>query len=89
MNDENQGFSPAKAARMGHAVATILNGAIKGGLSGAAIAAGEAFLPQLLRIIASILLLAILLPFFLFLSLVNPNFQFPSVEDTEIQELNQ
>ena len=74
---------------MGHAVATILNGAIKGGLSGAAIAAGEAFLPQLLRIIASILLLAILLPFFLFLSLVNPNFQFPSVEDTEIQELNQ
>lgn len=66
MNDENQGFSPAKAARMGHAVATILNGAIKGGLQGAAIAAGEAFLPQLLKIIGCVLILGILLPFFLF-----------------------
>jgi len=74
---------------MGHTVATILNGAIKGGLHGAAIAAGEAFLPQLLKIIGCVLILAIFLPFFLFLSLVNPNFQFPSVEDDEIQELNQ
>lgn len=89
MNDENRGiFDSAKLAQAGHAVATILNGAVKGGLHGAALAAGEAFAPQLLKIVACVFLLTILLPFFLFLSLVNPNFLFPSVEDDEIVAMN-
>lgn len=49
MNEE-QGFSPAKLAQAGQAIATILNGAIKGGLHGIVIAAAESFLPQLLKI---------------------------------------
>lgn len=89
MNDENRGFSADKLARMSRSVATILNGAVKGGLHGAAIAAAESFLPQLLKIAGGLLLLVVLLPFFLFLSLVNPNFRFPSVEDADIKAMNQ
>ena len=88
MNDESRGFSAARLARMGQSVATILNGAIKGGLHGAAIAATESFLPQLLKIAGGLFLLVVLLPFFLFLSLVNPNFQFPSVEDDDVKAMN-
>ncbi len=88
MNDENRGLSTAKAARLGQSVATILSGAIKGGLHGAAIAAAESFLPQLLKAAACVLLLTILLPFFLFLSLVNPSFQFPSVENSDVKAMN-
>ena len=88
MNDESRGFSAARLARMSQSATTILNGAIKGGLHGAAIAAAESFLPQLLKVIGCILLLVILLPFFLFLSLVNPNFQFPSVEDDDVKAMN-
>ena len=88
MNEE-QGFSPAKLAQAGRTVATILNGAVKGGLHGAAIAAAESFLPQLLKIAGCVFLLEVLLPFFLFLSLVSPNFQFPSVEDADIKVINQ
>lgn len=88
MNDKNQGFSLAKLTGISHSVATILNGAIKGGLYGAAIAAAEFFLPQLLKIAGCLFLLVVLLPFFLFLSLVNPNFRFPSVEDDAVKAMN-
>lgn len=88
MNEE-PGYSPAKLAQANRAVATILSGAIKGGFHGAAIATAESFLPQLLKIAGGVFLLAVLLPFFLFLSLVNPNFQFPSVEDADIEVMNQ
>ena len=89
MSQENRGLSSAaKKAQLGHAVATILNGAVTGGIKGAAVAAAKSFLPQLLKALACILLLAILLPFFLFLSLINPTFQFPSVEDADVQAMN-
>lgn len=89
MSNENRGMSSAaKIAQLGHAVATIINGALTGGIKGAAIAAAKSFLPQLLKAIGYIFLLTILLPFFLFLSLICPTFQFPSVEDAEVQAMN-
>lgn len=89
-NNENRGFSTAaKAAQGASAIATILNGAVTGGIKGAAIGAAKAFLPQILKILAFIIVMAILLPFFLFLSLVNTNFQFPSVDDPQITQMTQ
>ena len=89
MSSENRGMSSAaKMAQLGHAVATIINGALTGGIKGAAIAAAKSFLPQLLKAIAYGFLLVILLPFFLFLSLICPTFQFPSVADAEVQAMN-
>ena len=88
-NGENRVFSTAvKVAQLGHAVATVINGAVTGGIKGAAIAAVKSFLPQLLKAVAYILLFAILLPFFLFLSLVGTNFQFPSVSDPDVTAMN-
>lgn len=50
MSNENRGMSSAaKIAQLGHAVATIINGALTGGIKGAAIAAAKSFLPQLLK----------------------------------------
>ena len=87
-NQENRGFSSAaRVAQLGHAVATIINGALAGGLHGAAIAAVKSFAPQIIKFIACVLILAVLLPFFLFLSLVGPTFQFPSVEDEDVTKM--
>ncbi len=89
-DQENRGFSTAaKIAQGANAIATIINGAVTGGLKGAAIAAVKSFLPQILKLLAFIIVMAILLPFFLFLSLVNTNFQFPSVDDPDITQMTQ
>ncbi|MEG0753803.1 MAG: C39 family peptidase, partial [Angelakisella sp.] len=45
--------------------------------------------PQILKLLAFIVVMAILLPFFLFLSLVNTTFQFPSVDDPTITQMTQ
>ena len=87
-NQENRGIpSAAKVAQLGHSIATILNGAITGGLKGAAIAAVKSFLPQILKLVAFVTIMGILLPFFLFLSLVGTNFQFPSVSDPDVERM--
>ena len=87
-DQENRGFSTAaKVAQGAYAIATIINGAVTGGLKGAAIAAVKSFLPQILKLLAIVIVMAILLPFFLFLSLVGTNFQFPSVDDPEVARM--
>ena len=43
--------SAANLARLGHAVATVLQGAVSGGLHGAAVAAAKAFLPEIIKAI--------------------------------------
>lgn len=87
---ENRGFSTAsKIAQGANAIATILNGAVTGGIKGAAIGAAKAFLPQILKLITFIIVMGILLPFFLFLSLVGTNFQFSSVDDPDVTKMTQ
>ena len=51
-------------ARLGHAVATVLQGAVSGGLHGAAVAAAKAFLPEIIKAIFTIILFCIFIPFF-------------------------
>ena len=80
--------SAANLARLGHAVATVLQGAVSGGLHGAAVAAAKAFLPEIIKAIFYIILFCIFIPFFLYLSVVHPNFQYPTVPNSTIQEMN-
>ena len=69
--------SVANLARLGHAVATVLQGAVSGGLHGAAVAAAKAFLPEIIKAIFYLILFCVFIPFFLYLSVVHPNFQYP------------
>ena len=55
--------SAANLARLGHAVATVLQGAVSGGLHGAAVAAAKAFLPEIIKAIFYIILFCIFIPF--------------------------
>jgi len=80
--------SAANLARLGHAVATVLQGAVSGGLHGAAVAAAKAFLPEIIKAIFIIILFCIFIPFFLYLSVVHPSFQYPTVQNSTIQEMN-
>ena len=80
--------SAANLARLGHAVATVLQGAVSGGLHGAAVAAAKAFLPEIIKAIFYLILFCIFIPFFLYLSVVHPNFQYPTVQNSTIQEMN-
>ena len=89
MSQNQRGISnAANLARLGHAVATILQGAVSGGLHGAAIAAAKEFLPEILKAILYLILFCIFIPCFLYLSVVQPNFQFPTVENSTVQEMN-
>ena len=78
----------ANMARLGKAVATVLQGAVSGGLHGAAVAAAKAFLPEIIKAIFYLILFCIFIPFFLYLSVVHPNFQYPTVENSDIQAMN-
>lgn len=80
--------SAANLARLGHAVATVLQRAVSGGLHGAAVAAAKAFLPEIIKAIFYIILFCVFIPFFLHLSVVHPNFQYPTVQNSTIQEMN-
>ena len=80
--------SAANLARLGHAVATVLQGAVSGGLHGAVVTAAKAFLPEIIKAIFYIILFCIFIPFFLYLSVVHPNFQYPTVPNSTIQEMN-
>ncbi len=87
--DKQRGMSDAaNMARLGKAVATVLQGAVSGGLHGAAVAAAKAFLPEIIKAIFYLILFCIFIPFFLYLSVVHPNFQYPTVENSDIQAMN-
>ena len=53
-----------------------------------ALAAAKAFLPEIIKAIFIIILFCIFIPFFLYLSVVHPNFQYPTVPNSTIQEMN-
>ena len=87
--NQHKGISCAtNLARLGHAVATVLQGAVSGGLHGAAVAAAKAFLTEIIKAIFYLILFCVFIPFFLYLSVVHPNFQYPTVQNSTIQKMN-
>lgn len=81
--DDRDGGSRT-SGRIAAALANIARGAASGGLAGAAAGAVESFLPELLKIGAVLLCMAILMPMLLLAAIPNILFGFPSVTDGNV-----
>lgn len=78
----------AQLAQLARGVAETIRGAMAGGLYGAAVAAAKAFAPQIIKIIAVIILALLILPTIIFFALPNMLWQWPSANDAEITAMN-
>lgn len=90
-NEQKQGgglSKAAQAAQLARAAAEIIQGALSGGLHGAAAAAVKSFAPQLIKIAVVIIICLLLIPSIIFLALPSYLFGLPSVEAEDIQEMN-
>jgi len=87
-NDQKGSSFAAKAAQLGQlarGVAETIRAAMAGGLKGAAIAAAKNFLPQIIKVVVTIVAVSMLLPAILFFALPNIFFQLPSVGATDVR----
>ena len=88
-NNSNFSAKAAQLAQLAKGIAETAKGAVAGGVKGAAIAAAKNFAPQIIKVVAIIVLSMLLLPAIIFFALPNIFFQMPSVGDADVRYMTE
>lgn len=89
MSQNNMRDKAARAAQLAKAAADIINGAIAGGLHGAAVGAVKGFAPWLIKSCLYILVALLMTSLILFTALPSALFGFEDVTESEILQMNE